>query len=57
MCDLVNEVPVDYYGGIDMTTGRRADEAARPELSTGSVEYVAPQEYMVRLCNERVCDL
>jgi len=48
VCDLMNEVPVDYYAGIDMATGRRTDEAQRPELSFGSVEYVAPTEYMVR---------
>lgn len=44
----MNDVPVDYYAGIDMATGRRTDEAQRPELSFGSVEYVAPTEYMVR---------
>lgn len=43
----MNDVPVDYYSGIDMATGRRTDEAQRPELSFGSVEYVAPTEYMV----------
>jgi hypothetical protein len=47
VCDLMNDVPVEYYAGVDMTTGRRTDEAQRPELSFGSVEYVAPTEYMV----------
>ena len=47
MCDMPNEVPVDYFAGLDQA-GRRLDEAQRPELGQGSVEYVAPQEYMVR---------
>ena len=48
VCDMPNEVPVDYFAGLDQA-GRRLDEAQRPELGQGSVEYVAPQEYMVRL--------
>lgn len=40
VCDLMNEVPVDYYAGIDMATGRRTDEAQRPELSFGSNCYI-----------------
>ncbi len=47
VCDMPNEVPVDYFAGLDQA-GRRLDEAQRPELGQGSVEYVAPQEYMVR---------
>jgi hypothetical protein len=47
VCDLMNDVPVDYYAGVDPATGRRTDEAQRPELACGSVEYVAPTEYMV----------
>lgn len=43
----MNDVPVDYYAGVDPATGRRTDEAQRPELACGSVEYVAPTEYMV----------
>jgi hypothetical protein len=50
----MNDVPVDYYAGVDMTTGRRTDEAQRPELSFGSVEYVAPTEYMVSALNSVV---
>ena len=46
VCDMPNEVPVDYFAGLDQA-GRRLDEAQRPELGQGSVEYVAPQEYMV----------
>ena len=48
VCDMPNEVPVDYFAGLDQA-GRRLDEAQRPELGQGSVEYVAPQEYMVRI--------
>ncbi len=48
VCDMPNEVPVDYFAGLDQA-GRRLDEAQRPELGQGSVEYVAPQEYMVRV--------
>ncbi len=55
MCDMVNDVPPDYYAGVDMTTGRRTDEGLRPELSQGSVEYVAPSEYMVPLPTARLC--
>ena len=48
VCEMPNEVPMDYYAGLDHQ-GRRLDESSRPELAQGSVEYVAPQEYMVRL--------
>ena len=47
VCDMMNDVPPDYYAGVDPATGRRTDEAQRPELACGSVEYVAPTEYMV----------
>lgn len=53
VCDMVNDVPSDYFAGVDMTTGRRTDEGERPELSQGSVEYIAPSEYMVRCCHPR----
>lgn len=46
MCQMVNEVPVDYFCALD-ASGRRLDHDQRPELSGGSVEYVAPAEYMV----------
>ncbi|CAI7861741.1 unnamed protein product [Closterium sp. NIES-54] len=37
----------DYYCNLD-STGRRTDWQQRPELSRGSVEFIAPVEYMVR---------
>jgi protein transport protein SEC24 len=43
----LNEVPVEYFSPLD-ENGRRRDADERPELSCGSVEYVAPTEYMVR---------
>ncbi|KAJ1425544.1 Zinc finger, Sec23/Sec24-type [Sesbania bispinosa] len=47
MCALVNEVPSEYYAQLD-ATGRRVDLNQRPELTKGTVEFVAPAEYMVR---------
>ena len=47
VCQMVNECPVEYYCALD-ASGRRLDHEQRPELSHGSVEYVAPAEYMVR---------
>ena len=40
-------VPGDYFAHLD-ATGRRIDTDQRPELMKGSVEFVAPTEYMVR---------
>lgn len=40
-------VPIEYFCALD-ENGRRRDADERPELSCGSVEYVAPTEYMVR---------
>lgn len=47
VCAMVNETPVDYFCALD-ASGRRIDLDQRPELATGSVEYIAPAEYMVR---------
>lgn len=47
ICALLNDVPGDYFAHLD-ATGRRIDIDQRPELSKGSVEFVAPTEYMVR---------
>lgn len=46
-CGLLNDVPPDYYCNLDQS-GKRRDHAERPELNYGSVEYVAPSDYMVR---------
>jgi protein transport protein SEC24 len=46
-CAFVNDVPASYFSPTD-AEGVRADLAQRPELTQGSVEFVAPAEYMVR---------
>lgn len=40
-------VPAEYFCTLD-ANGRRNDTDLRPELTRGSVEFVAPTEYMVR---------
>ncbi|KAJ6794060.1 protein transport protein Sec24-like [Iris pallida] len=47
LCALLNDVPGEYFCPLD-ASGRRSDVDHRPELSKGSVEFVAPTEYMVR---------
>uniref|UniRef100_A0A7S0RS66 COP-II coat subunit n=1 Tax=Chlamydomonas leiostraca TaxID=1034604 RepID=A0A7S0RS66_9CHLO len=47
VCALLNEIPVEYFANLD-NDGRRRDADERPELCGGTVEYVAPAEYMVR---------
>ncbi|XP_043691777.1 protein transport protein Sec24-like At3g07100 [Telopea speciosissima] len=47
ICALLNDVPGEYFAHLD-ANGRRTDLDQRPELSKGSVEFVAPTEYMVR---------
>ncbi|KAL8530463.1 hypothetical protein ACS0TY_007489 [Phlomoides rotata] len=47
ICALLNDVPSDYFAPVD-ATGRRVDLDQRPELIKGSVEFIAPAEYMVR---------
>ena len=47
MCGGDNDTTSTYYNQLD-ETGRRVDRFERPELSCGSVEYVAPGEYMIR---------
>ncbi|XP_058095788.1 protein transport protein SEC24 A-like isoform X2 [Magnolia sinica] len=47
ICALLNDVPGDYFSLLD-ASGRRCDADQRPELTKGSVEFVAPTEYMVR---------
>ncbi|GAU11413.1 hypothetical protein TSUD_344040 [Trifolium subterraneum] len=40
-------IPSEYYAQLD-ATGKRVDLNQRPELTKGTVEFVAPAEYMVR---------
>jgi protein transport protein SEC24 len=47
LCGFVNDVPQSYFSALDHT-GRRADLDQRPELIHGSLEIVAPVDYMVR---------
>eukprot|EP00172_Hildenbrandia_rubra_P004556 Plantae.Rhodophyta-Hildenbrandia_rubra.ctg9408.p1 GENE.Plantae.Rhodophyta-Hildenbrandia_rubra.ctg9408~~Plantae.Rhodophyta-Hildenbrandia_rubra.ctg9408.p1 ORF type:complete len:784 (+),score=120.16 Plantae.Rhodophyta-Hildenbrandia_rubra.ctg9408:631-2982(+) len=47
ICHFVDDVSPDYYSPVDVN-GRRQDAAQRPELTHGTVEFVAPSEYMVR---------
>ncbi|KAK9279619.1 hypothetical protein L1049_013298 [Liquidambar formosana] len=47
ICALLNDVSGDYFAHLD-ASGRRIDLDQRPELTKGSVEFVAPTEYMVR---------
>jgi len=47
VCNMINEVPVEYFCTLD-SNGKRRDADERPELAKGSTEYVAPAEYMVR---------
>jgi len=48
MCKTVNDVPNGYYCPLD-DNGVRKDYFRRPELLHGSVEFIAPQEYMARV--------
>lgn len=43
---MLNDVPIEYFSPLDHE-GVRQDIASRPELNGGSVEYIAPKEYMV----------
>ncbi|MCL7031933.1 hypothetical protein MKW94_000124 [Papaver nudicaule] len=47
MCAFNNDVPGEYFANLD-ASGRRIDMDQRPELTKGSVDFVAPTEYMVR---------
>jgi protein transport protein SEC24 len=46
VCAMLNEAPVEYFSTLDVN-GRRRDVEERPELSQGTVEWVAPGEYLV----------
>src|SRR6218665_496930 len=44
LCAHVTEVPQGYFGHLDHT-GQRLDKYQRPELSRGSYEFRATEEY------------
>lgn len=44
MCTFPNDVSPEYFAPTD-PTGTRVDRAQRPELTTGTVEYLVPKEY------------
>jgi len=47
LCAYVNDVPQAYFAPCD-AAGQRVDRDSRPELTCGSVEFVATAEYMMR---------
>eukprot|EP00271_Cylindrocystis_brebissonii_P012807 TRINITY_DN3230_c0_g1_i1.p1 TRINITY_DN3230_c0_g1~~TRINITY_DN3230_c0_g1_i1.p1 ORF type:complete len:1229 (+),score=266.22 TRINITY_DN3230_c0_g1_i1:375-4061(+) len=47
LCGFTNETPRDYQCNLG-PDGRRRDADERPELSRGTVEFVAPKDYMIR---------
>lgn len=47
MCYNINDTPQFYFVPLD-EKGKRKDLFQRPELCTGSVEFIAPSDYMIR---------
>lgn len=47
MAGFTDETPRDYHCNLG-PDGRRRDADERPELSRGTVEFIASKEYMVR---------
>ena len=47
LCGFSNETLNTYFGPLD-SSGKRADRYEHAELCSGSVDYIAPAEYMVR---------
>ena len=47
MCTFPNDVSPEYFAPTD-PTGVRVDRAQRPELTTGTVEYMVPKEYWAK---------
>ena len=47
MCTFPNDVSPEYFAPTD-PSGTRVDRAQRPELTTGTVEYLVPKEYWAK---------
>lgn len=47
MCTFPNDVTPEYFAPTD-PSGVRIDRAQRPELTTGTVEYLVPKEYWAK---------
>ena len=47
MCTYPNDVIPEYFAPTD-PSGVRVDRAQRPELTTGTVEYLVPKEYWAK---------
>ena len=47
MCNFPNDVPSEYFAPTD-PSGVRVDRAQRPELTTGTVEFLVPKEYWAK---------
>ncbi len=47
MCTFPNDVAPEYFAPTD-PSGVRVDRAQRPELTTGTVEYLVPKEYWAK---------
>lgn len=47
MCTFPNDVTQEYFAPTD-PSGVRVDRAQRPELTTGTVEYLVPKEYWAK---------
>ena len=47
ICGHPNEIPQSYFSPVDQS-GRRQDVLSRPELVHGTVDIIAPADYMVR---------
>lgn len=54
MCDLKNDVPREYQCNLD-GNGFRRDKNDRAELCRGSIEFVAPKDYITREINSHPC--
>jgi protein transport protein SEC24 len=48
ICGQANDCPSAYFSHLDPQTNVRRDKNERAELSHSVVEYIAPNEYMVR---------